>query len=109
MACILQPPHAGLRLQILCCSDMYALWRYPPVLKDLVQGHCIHLHCTKVPGLSSGGCAHVLQTELKAVTTAMFTTEVVDGFQVLRSASVADTFRLYAAITHRLTVRAAPF
>ena len=35
----------------------------------------------------------------------MFTTEVVDGFQVLRSASVADTFRLYAAITRRLTVR----
>ena len=47
----------------------------------------------------------VHQTELKAVTTATFTTEVVDGFQVLRSASVADTFRLYAAITHRLAVR----
>ena len=44
------------------------------------------------------------QAELKAVKTAMATTEVVDGFEVLHSANVGDTFRLYATITKRLVV-----
>ena len=46
-----------------------------------------------------------LQSELKACKTAASITEVVDGFEVLRTASVAETFRLYAAITKRLAVR----
>lgn len=45
------------------------------------------------------------QSELKACKTAASVTEVVDGFEVLRTASVAETFRLYAAITKRLAVR----
>ncbi len=45
-----------------------------------------------------------LQSELKACKTAASITEVVDGFEVLRTASVAETFRLYAAITKRLAV-----
>jgi hypothetical protein len=44
------------------------------------------------------------QTELKAVKTAASTTEVIDGFEVLRTQSVADTFRLYTSITKRLMV-----
>lgn len=36
--------------------------------------------------------------------TAAATTEVVDGFEVLRTDSVADTFRMYASITKRLVV-----
>jgi hypothetical protein len=47
----------------------------------------------------------VAQSELKACKTAAAITEVVDGFEVLRTASVAETFRLYAAITNRLAVR----
>ncbi len=46
-----------------------------------------------------------MQSELKACKTAASITEVVDGFEVLRTASVAETFRLYAAITKRLAVR----
>ena len=53
-----------------------------------------------------GGC--FLQSELKACKTAASITEVVDGFEVLRTASVAETFRLYAAITKRLAVRCRP-
>ena len=45
-----------------------------------------------------------VQSELKACKTAASITEVVDGFEVLRTASVAETFRLYAAITKRLAV-----
>ena len=45
-----------------------------------------------------------VQSELKACKTAASVTEVVDGFEVLRTASVAETFRLYAAITKRLAV-----
>lgn len=45
-----------------------------------------------------------MQSELKSVKTAMATTEVVDGFEVLHTANVADTFRLYATITKRLVV-----
>ena len=45
-----------------------------------------------------------MQSELKACKTAASITEVVDGFEVLRTASVAETFRLYAAITKRLAV-----
>lgn len=46
-----------------------------------------------------------VQSELKACKTAASITEVVDGFEVLRTSSVAETFRLYAAITKRLAVR----
>ena len=46
-----------------------------------------------------------LQSELKACKTAASITEVVDGFEVLRTSSVSETFRLYAAITKRLAVR----
>ncbi|BDA43201.1 probable crossover junction endonuclease MUS81 [Coccomyxa sp. Obi] len=46
--------------------------------------------------------------ELKAVKTAMATTEVVDGFEVLHTANVADTFRLYATITKRLVAKYGP-
>ncbi len=46
-----------------------------------------------------------VQSELKACKTATSITEVVDGFEVLRTASVAETFRLYAAFTKRLSVR----
>ena len=49
-----------------------------------------------------GTCS--LQSELKACKTAASVTEVVDGFEVLRTASVAETFRLYAAVTKRLAV-----
>ena len=45
-----------------------------------------------------------VQSELKACKTAASITEIVDGFEVLRTASVAETFRLYAAITKRLAV-----
>lgn len=46
-----------------------------------------------------------MQSDLKAVKTATLTTEVVDGFEVLHTDSVADTFRLYATITKRLVVQ----
>jgi len=46
-----------------------------------------------------------MQKDLKAVKTATLTTEVVDGFEVLHTNSVADTFRLYATITKRLVVQ----
>ena len=50
-----------------------------------------------------------VQAELKMVKTAAHTTEVVDGFEVLRTQSVADTFHLYNAITKHLTVHLPSF
>jgi hypothetical protein len=49
-----------------------------------------------------------MQAELKAVRTAAHSTEVVDGFRVLHSANVADTFRLYAALSKGIAARPPP-
>lgn len=46
-----------------------------------------------------------MQAELKAVRTAAHSTEVVDGFRVLHSANVGDTFRLYAQLHKRIEAR----
>ena len=46
-----------------------------------------------------------LQAELKAVRTAAHSTEVVDGFRVLHTANVGDTFRLYAQLHRRIEAR----
>ena len=62
-------------------------------------------NCLKYDLIAICGCD---QAELKAVKTATVTTEVVDGFEVLHTTSVADTFRLYAAITKRLVVHYPP-
>ena len=59
-------------------------------------------------GVSSDPLLRCAQAELKAVKTATLTTEVVDGFEVLHTTSVADTFRLYATITKRLVVTPLP-
>ena len=49
----------------------------------------------------------MLQVDLKIVRSAGYLTEVVDGFQVLRTDSAGATFRLYAHMTQRLQARTA--
>ena len=46
-----------------------------------------------------------LQVDLKIVRTAGYQTEVIDGFQVLRTDSAGATFRLYAHMTQCLQAR----
>lgn len=48
-----------------------------------------------------------LQVDLKIVRTAGYQTEVIDGFQVLRTDSAGATFRLYAHMTKCLQARTA--
>ncbi|KAK9831459.1 hypothetical protein WJX81_007468 [Elliptochloris bilobata] len=52
--------------------------------------------------------AETAGVDLKIVRTAGYATEVIDGFQVLRTESAGATFRLYARITQCLQAKYGP-
>ena len=72
------------------------------------QTPCTRAALRVYPSPSPNSPSWAAQVDLKMVRTAGHITEVVDGFQVLRTESAGATFRLYARITQCLQARYGP-